>query len=211
MHWRVLVVLEEGAEAEIWEEYLSDDEGLFTTVVELVVGANAKLRFVSGQALSEKGWLFGSQRAVVERDGSLDWMVLGFGGARGKVFMETKLAGAGAHGKVTGAYASHGRQHLDFDTLQDRPDRPRADLLPALARAADSDGPSPGHRGLPRGPRRALRGGAGPPGPRRHPRAPAADRPGLNVEKLHRRNGLVTKRCRSARPGPARCPACPSM
>jgi len=119
MHWRVLVVLEEGAEAEIWEEYLSDDEGLFTTVVELVVSANAKLRFVSGQALSEKGWLFGSQRAVVERDGSLDWVALGFGGARGKVFMETKLAGAGAHAKVTGAYASHGRQHLDFDTLQE--------------------------------------------------------------------------------------------
>src|SRR6185437_9859123 len=28
-------------------------------------------------------------------------------------------AGPGAHGTVTGAYASRGRQHLDFDTLQE--------------------------------------------------------------------------------------------
>src|SRR5690242_154971 len=33
--------------------------------------------------------------------------------------METKLAGPGADGKVTGAYASHGRQHVDFDTMQE--------------------------------------------------------------------------------------------
>jgi Fe-S cluster assembly protein SufD len=33
--------------------------------------------------------------------------------------METNLAGEGSHGKVTGAYAGHGRQHLDFDTRQE--------------------------------------------------------------------------------------------
>ena len=53
------------------------------------------------------------------RDGSLDWVALGFGCARGKVRMETKLAGPGADGRVTGAYATHGRQHLDFDTTQE--------------------------------------------------------------------------------------------
>jgi Fe-S cluster assembly protein SufD len=55
----------------------------------------------------------------VERDGSLDWVALGFGSARGKVRMETNLAGEGSHGKVTGAYAGHARQHLDFDTTQE--------------------------------------------------------------------------------------------
>jgi Fe-S cluster assembly protein SufD len=121
LNWRVLVVLEEGASAEIWEQYLSagDDDGLFNTVVELVVGPNAHLRFVSGQALNEKSWVFGTQRAVVQRDGSLDWVALGFGGARGKVRMETQLAGEGSSAKVTGAYAGHGRQHLDFDTTQE--------------------------------------------------------------------------------------------
>jgi Fe-S cluster assembly protein SufD len=119
---RVLIVLEEGAEAEVWEQYLSGDEEsetLLNTVVELVVGQNARLRYVCGQDLNEKSWIFGAQRAEVARDGSLDWVVVGFGGANGRVRTETLLAGEGAQGKVTGAYAPHGRQHVDFDTTQE--------------------------------------------------------------------------------------------
>jgi Fe-S cluster assembly protein SufD len=119
---RVLIVLEDGAEAEVWEQYLSGDdesETLLNTVVELVVGQNARLRYVCGQDLNEKSWIFGAQRAEVARDGSLDWVVVGFGGANGRVRTETLLAGEGAQGKVTGAYAPHGRQHVDFDTTQE--------------------------------------------------------------------------------------------
>ena len=119
---RVLIVLEEGAEAEVWEQYLSGDEEsetLLNTVVELVVGQNARLRYVCGQDLNEKSWIFGAQRAEVARDASLDWVVVGFGGANGRVRTETLLAGEGAQGKVTGAYAPHGRQHVDFDTTQE--------------------------------------------------------------------------------------------
>jgi len=122
LYWRTLIVLEEGAEAEVWEQYLSSEDdldALFNTVVEISVGANARLRYVCGQGLSERSWVFGSQRAVVGQDGALDWVALGFGSARGKVRMETNLAGQGAEAKVTGAYAGHGRQHLDFDTTQE--------------------------------------------------------------------------------------------
>jgi Fe-S cluster assembly protein SufD len=122
LHWRALVVLEEGAQAEVWHEARSaeaDADGLLNGVVELVVGQNARLRFVDAQDISEKAWVFGAQRATVARDGSLDWITLGFGSANGKVFQETQLAGPGAHGTVTGAYATQGRQHLDFDTLQE--------------------------------------------------------------------------------------------
>jgi Fe-S cluster assembly protein SufD len=122
LDWRTLIVLDDGAQAEVWEQYLSADaaqDSVFNTVVELIVGENATLRFVCGQSLSERSWIFGSQRAEVARDGVLDWVALGFGSARGKVRMETKLAGPGADGRVTGAYASHGRQHVDFDTTQE--------------------------------------------------------------------------------------------
>jgi Fe-S cluster assembly protein SufD len=121
LHRRVLVVLEEGAEAEVWEQYLSggDEATVLNTVVELKVGANAHLRYVNAQELNEKSWIFGAQRAEVDRDGSLDWVVLGFGSARGKVRTETLLAGPGADAKVTGAYAPHARQHIDFDTTQE--------------------------------------------------------------------------------------------
>ncbi|MDX6652786.1 MAG: Fe-S cluster assembly protein SufD [Solirubrobacterales bacterium] len=122
LHWRTLIVLEEGAQAEVWEQYLSAGEGagsIFNTVVELRVGPGASLRFASGQNLDPASWIFGSQRAEVERDGSLDWIALGFGSGHGKVRMETKLAGQGASAKVTGAYAGQGSQHLDFDTTQE--------------------------------------------------------------------------------------------
>jgi Fe-S cluster assembly protein SufD len=122
LNWRTLIVLEENAEAEVWEQYRSasdDVDALFNTTVELRVGQNARLRYVNAQALSETSWIFGSQRAEVERDGSLEWVALGFGSARGKVRMETKLAGQGSSAQVTGAYAGHARQHLDFDTTQE--------------------------------------------------------------------------------------------
>jgi Fe-S cluster assembly protein SufD len=119
---RTLIVIEEGAQAEVWEQYLSsaeDLEGVFNVVSELSVGQNARLRYVCGQSLSERTWIFGAQRAEVGRDGYLDWVALGFGSANGRVRMQTRLSGEGAEARVTGAYATHGRQHIDFDTTQE--------------------------------------------------------------------------------------------
>jgi Fe-S cluster assembly protein SufD len=119
LDWRALVVLEQGAEAEVWERYSSEGEALFNGVVELVLGDGANLRYVCEQQLSERSWVFATQRAEVGRDASLEWVALGFGSARGKVRMETKLAGRGSSAKVTGAYAGAGSQHLDYDTTQE--------------------------------------------------------------------------------------------
>ena len=122
LHRRVLIVVDEGAEAEVWEQHLSgstDAETMLTSIVELRVGQNAKLRFVGAQDMNERSWVFGSQRAEVARDAHLDWVTVGFGSANGKVFTETLLAGEGSHAKVTGAYAPHARQHVDFHTLQE--------------------------------------------------------------------------------------------
>jgi len=120
--WRTLVVLEEGAEAEVWEHWSSPDDevdALLNSVVELSVGPAATLRYINTQDLSEKAWIFATQRAEVERDGRLDWAALGFGSGRGKVRMETKLAGQGSEAQVTGGYAGGPGQHLDYDTTQE--------------------------------------------------------------------------------------------
>ena len=122
LNQRSLVVLEEGAQAEVWEQFLSGDselDGVFNVVTELIVGDAARLRYVCGQALSERSWIFGAQRAELGRDAALDWVALGFGSAHGHVRMETRLGGSGAEARVTGAYATHGRQHIDFDTTQE--------------------------------------------------------------------------------------------
>jgi Fe-S cluster assembly protein SufD len=122
LSWRTLVVLEEGAEAEVWEHWSSPGdelEGVLNSVVELSVGDGATLRYVNTQDLSERAWIFATQRAQVERDGRLDWTALGFGSANGKVRMETKLAGPGSEARVTGGYAGGPGQHLDYDTTQE--------------------------------------------------------------------------------------------
>jgi Fe-S cluster assembly protein SufD len=120
--WRTLVVLEEGAEAEIWEHRSSagdETDAVLNSVVELHVGQAARLRYVATQDISERAWIFATERAQVERDGRLDWTALGFGSARGKVRMETNLAGPGSEARVTGGYAGGPGQHLDYDTTQE--------------------------------------------------------------------------------------------
>jgi Fe-S cluster assembly protein SufD len=120
LDWRALIILEEGAEAEVWEEYGSTGgDGLFNGVTEIVVGDGANLRYVCRQELPTDSWAFAIQRAEVGRDASLEWIALGFGSARGKVRMETKLEGRGSNARVTGAYVGAGRQHLDYDTTQE--------------------------------------------------------------------------------------------
>ncbi len=122
INWRTLIVLEEGAEAEVWEHWSSrgdDIDAMLNSVVELSVGQAATLRYLNSQDISEQAWIFATQRAQVERDGRLDWVALGFGSARGKVRMETKLAGPGSEARVTGGYAGGPGQHLDYDTTQE--------------------------------------------------------------------------------------------
>ena len=122
LSWRTLVVLEEGAEAEVWEHWSSPSDavdGVLNSVVELSVGDGATLRYVNTQDVSEKAWIFATQRAQVERDARLDWAALGFGSGNGKVRMETKLAGPGSEARVTGGYAGGPGQHLDYDTTQE--------------------------------------------------------------------------------------------
>jgi Fe-S cluster assembly protein SufD len=119
--WRTLIVLEEGAEGEVWERWISSEDGdaLLNVVVEISVGDGARLGYVSAQELSEDAWVFASQRAEVGQAGSLEWTALGFGSGRGKVRMETNLAGEGSEAKVTGGYVGGGSQHLDYDTTQE--------------------------------------------------------------------------------------------
>jgi Fe-S cluster assembly protein SufD len=114
-----VIVLEEGAQVEVWEQFLSEGDAVANVVTELKLGDNSSLRYVCGQGLAEDAWIFGAQRAEVGRDASLDWVALGFGSARGHVRMGTRLVGQGASARVTGAYATHGRQHIDFDTTQE--------------------------------------------------------------------------------------------
>jgi Fe-S cluster assembly protein SufD len=120
--WRSLIVVEAGAQATVAEQWLSSEadlDGYFNPVTEIVVGDGASLHYMCLQDLSESAWILGSQRAQVARDASLHWVGLGLGSGQGKLRMETDIKGSGASARVTGAYAAHGRQHIDYDTTQE--------------------------------------------------------------------------------------------
>jgi Fe-S cluster assembly protein SufD len=119
--FRVLVVVDSGATAEIresWDSGVDGTAGLLHPVTEIVVGDGAHLRYLSVQTLSEDHWVLGSQRASIAASGVLDWAVLGLGGGNGRVHLDVTLDGEGAEARVTGAYATEGRQHLDYATKQ---------------------------------------------------------------------------------------------
>ena len=122
IHWRSLIVVEEGAEvtvAEQWASSADDLEGYFNPVTELIVGDGANVEYLCVQDLSERAWILGSQRAQVGANANLHWVGLGLGSGQGKLRMETDINGAGASARVTGAYAGHGKQHLDYETTQE--------------------------------------------------------------------------------------------
>jgi Fe-S cluster assembly protein SufD len=122
LYWRMVVEAEEGARFTLIEDLSSpspDTLAYTNAVVELFVGENAKVEYVSLQNLSRETWHFGRHRALLERDAELDWVIGGFGSKRGKVWIENDLAGPGATSRVTGAYFADGDQHLDYDTFQE--------------------------------------------------------------------------------------------
>ena len=119
--FRVLVVVESGATAEIhelWDASEGAGDGIVLPVAEIVVGDGAHLRYLTVQELPESQWILGSQRASIAASGTLDWAVLGLGGGAGRVHLDVSLDGEGAEARVTGAYATHKRQHLDYATKQ---------------------------------------------------------------------------------------------
>ena|SRR5690349_1159318 len=75
LFWRLLVVAEPGSRFSIIEDLSSSDPdlaGYSNAVVELFVGQDAKVEYVSLQNLARETWHFASHKARVERDAELD-------------------------------------------------------------------------------------------------------------------------------------------
>src|SRR5881394_2230407 len=120
--WRLLVVAEEGARFTLVEEAVSATPELpsYTNAAEeFFLGPGSKFEYVHVQNLSRETWHFATHNARVDRDAELDWVAGGFGSKKGQVRIQNDLAGPGATSRVTGAYFTDGKQHLDYDTFQE--------------------------------------------------------------------------------------------
>lgn len=131
-----LVVAEDGAEVTVFDRYGSADTvvggvgHVVDAVIELVIGDNAHVRYLSVQEQAPHTWQIALQRAHLGRDSSLKSSVVALGGSYARLRSESLLAGSGAESDLTAVYFGDGHQMLDFRTLQDH-DAPntRSDLL----------------------------------------------------------------------------------
>jgi len=116
-----LVVLDEGAEATVLHESNSPSQtagGLHIGAVELVVKPTAHLRYVNLQEWGHKAYHFAQQKAVVDRDASIQWTIAAMGSMLSKVNQSVDLVGPGADSQVNGVMFTEGRQHLAYHTQQ---------------------------------------------------------------------------------------------
>ena len=129
-----LVVADESSELTIVDRFGSPEVGgpghLADTVVELVVGDNARVRYLSVQEHGPKTWQVALQRAHVGRDASLHSSAVALGGDYARLRSESLLAGERGESDLMAVYFGDHDQMLDFRTLQDH-DAPntRSDLL----------------------------------------------------------------------------------
>jgi len=124
-HWRVLVVAEESSRLTLIEEHVEGRPGYANGVVELPVGANAHVEYVTVQSRHTDALHFAYHRAEVARDARLSWAACALGARTGKPRMESRLTGPGSTVRLTGTYVVDGERHLDLDTTQEH-DAPNA-------------------------------------------------------------------------------------
>lgn len=118
---KVIVVLEEGAEATLLMETASDDPtaaGLHNGTIEIVVGKGAKLRYVNLQNWNSKTWHFAHQKATVGQEAQLQWTIGALGARLAKVNQRVALAGKDSDAQVNGVMFTEGKQHLCYNTHQ---------------------------------------------------------------------------------------------
>jgi Fe-S cluster assembly protein SufD len=129
-----LVVAEEGSRVTLVELYASLSSGprtLASGVVELILRAGAQVRYSAIQEWGPPMWEVGSLiRAHLERDATLNSLIVSLGAGLVKVDVESQLRGPGATSEMLGLYFGTGAQHIDFHTLQEhRAPHTTSDLL----------------------------------------------------------------------------------
>lgn len=113
-----LLIAEEGAEVTVVDDLLGGKDGLQSSVVEIIQGDNAVVRYMNLQDFEHSTWNFMTGRAAVGRDTDLRWIQVSWGSRLTKAFLDLDLMGEGAHAELLGIYFPTGRQHIDHQTLQ---------------------------------------------------------------------------------------------
>jgi Fe-S cluster assembly protein SufD len=117
-----LVVAEERSRVTLVEVFGSAPGAgrtLVNHVVELVPKAGAQIRYVNLQDWGRHLWEFGIVRMVLERDATVNSLMVAFGAALVKTNVESRLVGEGSTSEMLGIAFGDGTQHFDYHTLQE--------------------------------------------------------------------------------------------
>jgi len=126
-----LVVAGESSIVTVVDRFAAEgDPHLADPVIELIVGDNARVRYLSVQQHASTVWQVGLQRAHVGRDAALHSSAIALGGDYARMRTESLITGQGGESDLLAVYFGDGTQMLDFRTLQDHAaPRTRSDLL----------------------------------------------------------------------------------
>jgi Fe-S cluster assembly protein SufD len=104
---------------------------LLSGAVEIVAGADSRVRFVDINRLGTAGSAaFSTIRARLDGGAELSAALVGLGGTLSRTKLEVTLAGEGSRAELLGLAFGDGKQHFDYVTLQDHvAPRTASDLL----------------------------------------------------------------------------------
>jgi Fe-S cluster assembly protein SufD len=116
-----LIVVEENAEAFLVDAYGSETQeqaSYANSVVELILGRGAKLRYVQLQDYGRNVWNFMTERAVLDRDATLNSLHVTLGSKWTKNSIGSHLRGENALAEMLGIYFGDSDQFFDHHTWQ---------------------------------------------------------------------------------------------
>lgn len=114
-----LIVAERGSKATYMEENYALDRragALHTAGVEVLLMEGAKVQYGGIQNWNEHTYSFGSRRARIAKDATMDWTLGWLGGRLVVAQLSNELAGAGALAHDVQMSYTHNKQHFDISS-----------------------------------------------------------------------------------------------
>ncbi len=116
---RLLVVTEEGAQAEVIEHYVSSSRqqnGFVNSLTEVVIGANAQVQHYRLNLEQEDLLHVGGVHVALQRDARFHGFTLAQGSRLKRIDYHVYHRGQGAHLDLNGVYLPRNRQLIDYHT-----------------------------------------------------------------------------------------------
>ena len=115
----VVVLLGEGAEANVVECAEGGGAGLVLPATRVVAARGARAGYVAVQQLGGAAWSIGTLDLEGQQEANVVAGLAGFGGDYARLRTDCRLTGRGATGTLLAAYFGDGDQTLDYRTFQD--------------------------------------------------------------------------------------------